>query len=54
MTIEDHGTGITPEAMQGDGLGIAGMRERVRLLRGEMEIAAAEPGTLVRASFRAG
>ena len=48
----DWGKGIAPEAARGDSLGIAGMRERVRLLGGELEIGPARPGTIVRAVFR--
>ncbi len=51
VEVRDWGVGITGEAARGDGLGIAGMRERVRLLGGQLEIQPAEPGTLVRAIF---
>jgi signal transduction histidine kinase len=50
--VRDWGNGITPEAARGDTLGIAGMRERVRLLGGQLEIGPAGPGTIVHAVFR--
>jgi PAS domain S-box-containing protein len=52
VLVRDWGKGITQEAARGDSLGIAGMRERVRLLGGELEIGPAGPGTIVRAVFR--
>ena len=58
LEISDHGKGFDPsqlagrrEGVRGLGVGITGMRERVRQLHGTLEIAAANPGTLVRAAF---
>jgi two-component system, NarL family, sensor kinase len=52
VRIRDFGKGI-PETNFGlaitPGVGISGMRERVKQLNGEMRIARAEPGTLVQA-----
>jgi PAS domain S-box-containing protein len=54
VRIRDYGKGL-PEEMTGRfhsprlGVGIGGMRERVRQLNGEMTISRAEPGTLVEA-----
>lgn len=52
LTVRDWGKGITQEAINGSGLGLAGMRERARLLGSQLEIEPADPGTLVRAGFR--
>lgn len=58
LEISDCGKGFDPsqvegrrEGVRGLGVGITGMRERVRQLHGTLEIAAANPGTLVRATF---
>ena len=58
LEIGDRGKGFDPsqvegrrEGVRGLGVGITGMRERVRQLQGTLEIAAASPGTLVRATF---
>lgn len=54
VCIRDYGKGL-PEEMTGRfhspklGVGIGGMRERVRQLNGELTISRAEPGTLVEA-----
>jgi PAS domain S-box-containing protein len=52
VRVRDFGKGI-PETNFGlaitPGVGISGMRERVKQLNGEMRIARAEPGTLVQA-----
>jgi PAS domain S-box-containing protein len=48
LEIEDHGRGIPPGA-EGTGVGIAGMRERVRLLGGELVIRSGRAGTTIRA-----
>ena len=47
LEIVDHGRGFTglPE---GTGVGIAGMRERVRLLQGRLEIRTSGSGTVIR------
>ena len=58
LEISDNGKGFDPSLLQGRregvrglGVGLTGMRERVRQLHGTLEIAAANPGTLVRATF---
>jgi signal transduction histidine kinase len=51
VSIRDWGKGIESEAVRTKHLGIAGMRERVRLLGGELEIGPANPGAIVRARF---
>jgi signal transduction histidine kinase len=58
LEITDTGKGIDPERLQkrrygvrGLGVGITGMRERVRQLGGTLEIEPANPGTLIRATF---
>jgi signal transduction histidine kinase len=48
--IADDGAGFDPEAPSG-GFGLAGMRERVALLHGELEIASSEQGTRVSAAL---
>ena len=60
LEISDSGTGIDPARLQngrsganGFGVGITGMRERVRQLGGKLEIEPANPGTLIRATFPA-
>lgn len=54
VRIRDFGKGI-PESKLGiaaiPGVGISGMRERVKQLHGELRISRAEPGTLVRATI---
>jgi PAS domain S-box-containing protein len=60
LEVEDHGVGISPEVLDRVrtqsaatvGVGIAGMRERLSQLGGTLEIASANPGTLVRARIR--
>ena len=52
LEIEDEGRGISPEKLatiqtQGSGVGIAGMRERVRHLGGEMNIRSSSNGTQI-------
>lgn len=49
VTVRDWGSGLKEGTLNGDGLGIAGMRERARLLGGSVHIEAANPGTRVRA-----
>jgi signal transduction histidine kinase/sensor domain CHASE-containing protein len=53
LEISDEGTGIPPDVLirtEGGtaGVGIAGMRERVRLLRGRFEISSGSRGTTIR------
>ena len=58
LEISDSGRGIDPARLRngrgganGFGVGITGMRERVRQLCGTLEIEPANPGTLIRATF---
>lgn len=59
VEVEDAGTGIPsekrlqPEAGGHSGVGIRGMRERIRLLGGNLEIDSSPSGTLIRASLPA-
>jgi two-component system NarL family sensor kinase len=51
LEVADFGRGMSPRndaASQRAGVGIRGMRERVRLLNGVMEFLDAQPGTVVR------
>ncbi len=48
--VSDDGRGFDPGAPV-DGFGLTGMRERVALLRGELEIASSENGTVVAAAL---
>jgi signal transduction histidine kinase len=50
--ISDDGGGFDPEAPR-DGFGLTGMRERVALLQGELEIASSAKGTSVAAALPA-
>jgi PAS domain S-box-containing protein len=52
LEVEDDGSGISPEKLveiqsQGSGVGIAGMRERVRQLEGDMSIQSDASGTMI-------
>jgi two-component system NarL family sensor kinase len=56
VEIEDHGCGISPARLsaiqsQGSGVGIQGMRERIRQLRGHLNITSNESGTMIRVSL---
>ena len=56
VEIRDEGKGISPEKLadvqtQGASLGIRGMQERVRQLRGEMTIESGSGGTVISATF---
>ncbi len=58
LTLQDEGCGIGPgvldgpaDNIQGLGVGIAGMRERVRQLGGRMEISASSKGTTITATL---
>jgi PAS domain S-box-containing protein len=58
MSVQDEGKGMSPEKLaaiqsQGTGVGIRGMRERVRHLGGELTIESNGSGTKVSASFTA-
>jgi PAS domain S-box-containing protein len=52
VRIRDFGKGIPDQSQFGfnSGVGISGMRERVKQLNGDLRISRAEPGTLVEAS----
>ena len=54
LEIRDYGRGMPRELLSSsgpirDGVGLAGMRERVNDLKGHLEIASADPGTRLRA-----
>ena len=51
--VRDDGRGFDPGAPR-DGFGLTGMRERVALLHGELEIASSTAGTTVTAALLAG
>jgi signal transduction histidine kinase/CheY-like chemotaxis protein len=52
LTVRDHGRGIAPERLaeirtKGAGVGVRGMRERVRQLKGKMHIQSDQGGTVI-------
>ena len=56
LEVKDHGKGIDPELLKrfknsgaGVGIGLAGMRERLRELGGQLEVESETTGTLIRA-----
>ena len=55
LEVRDYGCGIAKEflsplsSVRGSGVGLAGMRERLNDLKGDLEIASANPGTSLRA-----
>ena len=58
LTVRDHGKGISAKVVEkftnrtgGTGVGLAGLRERVRELEGQLSIRPAHPGTLLRVSL---
>jgi PAS domain S-box-containing protein len=56
LEVQDEGKGISPEKLaeiqsQGSGVGIAGMRERVRQLEGDMSIQSNGSGTKICVTF---
>jgi two-component system NarL family sensor kinase len=56
VKVEDQGSGMSPERLaaiqsQGTGVGIRGMRERVRHLRGDLVIESSGSGTKVHATL---
>ena len=60
LQVQDHGVGITTErlkrfefAQSTEGLGLRGMRERIRELGGKFEISSSGKGTIIRASIPA-
>src|SRR3954469_17584395 len=50
IRVADDGVGIAPKTPAG-GFGLIGMRERVALAGGELEVTPGEPGTVVRATL---
>jgi signal transduction histidine kinase len=50
LQVRDNGRGFDPEART-EGFGLAGMRERIALLRGELEIASSADGTTISAAI---
>jgi signal transduction histidine kinase len=52
LSVRDNGTGFEPKAVRTHGFGLAGMRERMRALRGNFSIESAPgAGTMVRAEI---
>ena len=58
LKVRDYGKGITPELIEGiqrkgtnSGVGLAGMRERIRELGGHLNIRPCTPGTLISATL---
>jgi PAS domain S-box-containing protein len=54
VRVRDYGKGVSPETRSHSsnlGMGITGMRERVRQFGGELTVTRAEPGTLVEAKI---
>jgi PAS domain S-box-containing protein len=54
VRVRDYGKGLPPESLDrrhsfGLGVGIGGMRERVRQFGGDLKVSRAEPGTMVEA-----
>jgi signal transduction histidine kinase len=61
MSVHDNGTGISPETLmrvRNDGMrtgvGLAGMRERIREFKGEFEISSNGTGTMIQATLPLG
>jgi PAS domain S-box-containing protein len=50
VRVRDYGVGM-PSDSPGTGVGLSGMRERIKQLGGEVKIIPAEPGTLVEAAI---
>jgi PAS domain S-box-containing protein len=50
VRVRDFGKGVGPSAFT-TGVGISGMKERVKQLNGELKVSRAEPGTLVEATL---
>ncbi len=56
VEVQDHGKGISPERLSsiqagGSGVGLRGMRERIRQMRGELNIESGNTGTRVIAAI---
>lgn len=54
VSVTDEGSGFEPSSREGAGLGLAGLRERVESLGGEMKIATTSSGTRLSMSFQLG
>ena len=50
LSVRDDGQGFDPERPV-EGFGLTGMRERVALLRGDLEVASSADGTTVSAAL---
>ncbi len=53
ITVSDDGRGFDTQATDGEGFGLIGMRERVELADGELDIASGDSGTTVHARLPA-
>jgi signal transduction histidine kinase len=56
VEVQDFGKGMSPERLaslqaQGSGVGIRGMRERIRQFGGQMKISSSQSGTMVQISM---
>jgi PAS domain S-box-containing protein len=51
VRVRDFGVGMPSDSSAGTGVGVSGMRERIKQLGGEVKIIPAEPGTLVEAAI---
>ena len=51
IRVADDGTGFDPTVAATSGFGLTGMRERVALLGGELEVASSRSGTVLRAAL---
>jgi NarL family two-component system sensor histidine kinase LiaS len=54
LTIHDNGHGFDPQRLNGTGLGLRGMRERVEALGGSLLIISGDDGTRIEARIPAG
>ena len=55
LIVRDSGGGFDPDTVKGDGLGLTSMRERLRLVRGQLSIESRpQHGTTIRASVPVG
>jgi signal transduction histidine kinase len=59
LEIRDYGHGISPEVLEnfrssgnGVGVGLAGIRERLREVDGKLELSSTADGTILRVSLR--
>ena len=51
VRVRDFGKGISEDKLAVPGVGISGMRERVKQLNGELKVSRTEPGTLIQATI---